>query len=59
MTQNQYPFLENSNPLGDKKQIFGVESQATIFNPPLTWEDDQFYFHLSLDKPKRPALAGR
>jgi hypothetical protein len=24
---------------GDKKQIFGVKSQATIFNPPLAWED--------------------
>jgi hypothetical protein len=25
----------------------------------LAWEDGQFSFHLSLDEPKRPALAGR
>ena len=44
---------------GSKKQIFGMKSQATIFNPPLAWEDGQFCLHLSLDKPKRSALAGR
>jgi hypothetical protein len=44
---------------GGKKQIFGMKSQATIFNPPLNLEDEQFCFHLSVDEPKRPALAGR
>jgi hypothetical protein len=45
--QNRYPFLENSQTqfllhlakacckkrFGGKKQIFGMKSQATIFNP--------------------------
>jgi hypothetical protein len=44
---------------GSKKQIFGMKSQATIFNPPLSGADGQFCFRLSLDKLKRPALAGR
>jgi hypothetical protein len=37
---------------------FWHEASSTIFDPPLR-EDGQFSFHLSLDKPKRPALAGR
>jgi hypothetical protein len=44
---------------GGKKQIFGMKSQAPIFNHPLRWQDGQFSFHLSLDKPKRSALAER
>jgi hypothetical protein len=61
--------LENSNAnllypaktaaRGERKQIFGMKSQATIFDPALRWQDGQFSFHLSLDKPKRPALPGR
>jgi hypothetical protein len=35
MRRDQYPFLENSNPSGGKKQIFGMKSQATILNPAL------------------------
>jgi hypothetical protein len=38
------------------------EVASTIFNPPIAWEYGQFsfqLFHLSLDKLKRSALAGR
>ena len=44
---------------GDKKQIFGMKSQERSSILPLRWEDGQFSVHLSVDKLKRPALAGR
>ena len=56
---DKVPVLAN---LWQREANLWREVASTIFNPPIAWEDGQFsfqLFHLSLDKLKRSALAGR
>jgi hypothetical protein len=63
--QNRYPLLETDihfckiATLWRQEANLWREIASNNLQSSLKWEDGQFSFHLSLDKLKRPALAGR